>query len=241
MERAFDVPSIEHCLLELAGLFGFDWVCGGILPVTGMSPDEVSARIFIACGHAEWVRRYVERGYVFRDPIVAHLAKVRSAFTWEEAYAHCKRIEDVRLIRGEAEAFGLRCGIVVPVPTLDDNLAAISFGGADGDMSESAKAALSFAASYAVGRLLRVGPNRPASEAAITSREMDCLLWAAEGKSDWEIATILGISRSTVLKHMRSAREKLDAVNRTHAVVKAQRCRYIEVASARAHRRQGRQ
>ena len=54
--------------------------------------------------------------------------------------------------------------------------------------------------------------------ALVTARERDCLAWAAEGKTDWEIAAILGISVSTVRKHLASTREKLEAVNKYHAV-----------------------
>nr|WP_244613872.1 helix-turn-helix domain-containing protein [Nitrobacter winogradskyi] len=46
----------------------------------------------------------------------------------------------------------------------------------------------------------------------MTPREWDCLLWAGEGKTDWEISVIPGISRSTVTKHIMAARAKLGAV-----------------------------
>jgi LuxR family quorum sensing-dependent transcriptional regulator len=58
-------------------------------------------------------------------------------------------------------------------------------------------------------------------------READCLPGAVEGKSALDIAVILGITRSTVLKHLRSAGDKLDAANRAHAVVKAMRQKLI--------------
>ncbi|MCV3205681.1 autoinducer binding domain-containing protein [Mesorhizobium sp. YC-39] len=41
-----------------------------------------------------------------------------------------------RLIRGEAREFGLLHGHVVPVPTLDGKMAAISFGGQDPECSK---------------------------------------------------------------------------------------------------------
>lgn len=55
----------------------------------------------------------------------------------------------------------------------------------------------------------------------LTRREYDCLYWASTGKSDLEIANILGISRWTVIAHIQSAKYKLGAFNRTGAVVKA--------------------
>jgi LuxR family transcriptional regulator, quorum-sensing system regulator BjaR1 len=223
MEHAPDAIAVEHCLLELAGLFGFNAVFGGVVPDPDTPRDEIGSRILIQRIPPEWMRRYNERDYAFRDPIVSHLQLARAPFDWNEAYERCFRPEDVKLIRGEAREFGLRCGHVVPVPTLDGRITAISFGGDEAEGSDGARDALTFAASYAVGRLLHVPRQTRSADVKITPRETDCLLWAAEGKSDWDIATILGISRPTVLKHVRSARDKLDAANRTHAVVKAMR------------------
>jgi DNA-binding CsgD family transcriptional regulator len=59
-----------------------------------------------------------------------------------------------------------------------------------------------------------VGPD----EVHLTDRERDSLAWVAEGKSDWEIAVILGLSESTVRFHVDNGRRKLGAVNRTQAV-----------------------
>jgi LuxR family transcriptional regulator len=55
----------------------------------------------------------------------------------------------------------------------------------------------------------------------LTERECQILRWTALGKTSGEIATILGIATSTVSFHMAKILMKLDAVNKTHAVVKA--------------------
>jgi len=47
------------------------------------------------------------------------------------------------------------------------------------------------------------------------------LLWVSEGKSDWTIAEIIGISHATVRFHMNNIFKKLDANERTLATVKA--------------------
>ncbi len=52
----------------------------------------------------------------------------------------------------------------------------------------------------------------------LTNRELECMRWAAEGKTDDEVAIILGISRATVRFHLDQARNRLGAVNKTQAV-----------------------
>lgn len=63
--------------------------------------------------------------------------------------------------------------------------------------------------------------------AELTRREVECLGWAANGKSEWEISQILGISEHTSEKHLLSAKTKLGAANRVHAVAEAIRRGYI--------------
>jgi LuxR family transcriptional regulator len=55
----------------------------------------------------------------------------------------------------------------------------------------------------------------------LTSRQLEVLYWYAEGKMLQDIATIMDISMGTVEKHLRCARESLEAETTAHAVRKA--------------------
>lgn len=68
--------------------------------------------------------------------------------------------------------------------------------------------------------------GQPARE-KLSSREIECLRWAAAGKSGDEIAIILGISAYTVASYFKSAARKLDAVNRVQAIARALRMKLI--------------
>jgi LuxR family quorum sensing-dependent transcriptional regulator len=59
------------------------------------------------------------------------------------------------------------------------------------------------------------------AEITLSKREQEALQWAAEGKTEWEIGMILGLSEHTAEKFIRSACSKLKAGNRTHAVAQA--------------------
>lgn len=80
-----------------------------------------------------------------------------------------------------------------------------------------------FAANLAVGRFLQLHASAAAMPATMTPRERECLLWSSDGKTEPDIAKILEISTSTVSKHIASVRDKLDAMNKTHAVALALR------------------
>lgn len=53
---------------------------------------------------------------------------------------------------------------------------------------------------------------------SLTPRELEVLTWVARGKTAWETAKILRISKRTVDEHVQSITAKLGAVNRTQAV-----------------------
>ena len=51
--------------------------------------------------------------------------------------------------------------------------------------------------------------------------EIECLRWAAEGKTGWEIGKLLGISERTVVFHVENAARKLGVFGRRQAVARA--------------------
>ncbi|MBU6206414.1 MAG: helix-turn-helix transcriptional regulator [Alphaproteobacteria bacterium] len=61
----------------------------------------------------------------------------------------------------------------------------------------------------------------------LSKREVECLRWAAIGKTDLEISMIMNRSRATIRFHIHNASAKLDAVNRSQTVFKAAQLGYI--------------
>ena len=61
-------------------------------------------------------------------------------------------------------------------------------------------------------------------EFSLTSREAEVLWWVAQGKSNKELALILGISPRTVNKHLETVFEKMMVENRTAAARMALKC-----------------
>jgi len=54
--------------------------------------------------------------------------------------------------------------------------------------------------------------------APMTSRELQCMHWAAMGKTSWEIGVIIGVSQRTVNFHIARACEKLGTHRRQAAI-----------------------
>jgi DNA-binding NarL/FixJ family response regulator len=63
--------------------------------------------------------------------------------------------------------------------------------------------------------------HEPLRALGLTDREAEVLLWVAQGKSNAEIATILGISEPTAKKHVSNLLEKLGLESRANAMLRA--------------------
>jgi transcriptional regulator EpsA len=74
--------------------------------------------------------------------------------------------------------------------------------------------------------------KRPAG--LITPREIEVLIWVRDGKTNDEIADILGLSMLTVKNHLRHAMKKLDVRTRGQAVAKAIALGFLRAQGARA-------
>jgi len=58
---------------------------------------------------------------------------------------------------------------------------------------------------------------------ALTPRELEALRWTMDGKTAWEVGSILGITERTAVLHLNNAMRKLGSVNKHQAVLKALR------------------
>ena len=57
----------------------------------------------------------------------------------------------------------------------------------------------------------------------LTPRERDCLRWCGNGKTNWEIGRILGLSERTVEHYLARANRKLGTRSRAQAAALARK------------------
>lgn len=71
----------------------------------------------------------------------------------------------------------------------------------------------------------RVAEGRPIDDnlPELTAREREVLLWAAQGKTAWETATILAISSKTVEFHLSNCGRKLGGATKAQTILAAAR------------------
>ncbi|BCG76176.1 putative HTH-type transcriptional regulator y4qH [Mesorhizobium sp. 113-1-2] len=179
----------------------------------------------------EWQQRYFEMGYDRIDPIIKMSRKRASAFRWSEVYNDIGTTEEERRLFDEAATCGLRSGISVPLHGSDASLAIMSFAQLGGcEFQNKTITYLQLAALHFHLKLENFAdPIGFEKDPRLSSREKECILWTARGKSSREIGIILGITVNTVNFHIKSVFRKLDTSSRTVAAIKAINAGIIEL------------
>jgi LuxR family quorum sensing-dependent transcriptional regulator len=146
-------------------------------------------------------------------------------FEWSEAPFDAGRSPRAAEVMAIAREFGLNKGFLVPIFRNTGFQACVTIAGERPDHEPKAKRALHLISMYVHARCAALMGNEPDGQRqrVLSRRERDILAWAAEGKSSWEIATILGLRERTVNWYFEQSKKKLDAVTRTQAVIKALR------------------
>ena len=221
LERAATPDEVARLLVEAFARYGVSYIMAGTVPEPGLPTRRHGGFVLASTMPDGWTRRYVSQGYARHDPTVHRLCTSATPFDWSAVLPDTPTASRVM---EEACEFGIRAGITVPFVTLDGEPGGISVSGDRIEIDPAERVAVNLVATYAVGQLLLMN-SRPAARepARLSPREREALQWAAEGKTDIEIGMVMGITASGVDYHLRSARSKLDTVNRAHTVAQALR------------------
>ncbi|HEX8166364.1 MAG TPA: LuxR family transcriptional regulator [Beijerinckiaceae bacterium] len=221
LDEAASVAGVVEELRKLGRLFGYESFCIAGLP----EPGERFAPYVLVSGWPEgWMRRYDENGYAHVDPVMAQIRRTSLPVAWSEA-PYDRSDPGPSRVMNESPEFGLVEGVSVSVSTPKGIKAGASFSAGSFKPTKSERAALHLVALYAEGRAraLLGGEESPAPAPVLSPRQLECLKWAAEGRTAWEISVILSLSQRTVEQYLAGAAAALGAVNRVQAVAEAMR------------------
>jgi DNA-binding CsgD family transcriptional regulator len=127
--------------------------------------------------------------------------------------------------RAQARREGVHGGLCVPVPGPDGAAGSLALAVRHPRDQDALDKLQPQALLYSRHLLRACQPlmeaDRHRQAPRISRREMECLSWAAIGKTTWEISRVMDISEHTVIYYLRNAARKLGAVNRQQAVTKS--------------------
>jgi DNA-binding CsgD family transcriptional regulator len=195
---------------------GFTMVsCGG-------SRETPSGRIwefFFNTWPPEWLLEYQNNDYVRHDIVPAAARLSAAPFTWVELLRDRKQTPKQIEFQNRLREIGVVDGFAVPIhlPAGDIGLCVSVSTHVIEDTEE--RLALHVASLYAHCRCQALGGVFDASSAKnlLSPRELECLKWVLDGKSDTDIGAILGISHNTMHFHIERVKKKFGVRTRTQA------------------------
>ena len=225
IEQATDVASVKNALETSVSALGFQKYL--YLSVDFLFTRSERPTTFSNYPRA-WLDQYIGEQRYLLDPNLRVALQNILPFDWRDLRRSRNLTSKDQEFLDEAASHGLVDGITVPLHGPGPVRAFLNFAtdkqhalSEPGHASDKHAAHLVAIQLHSVlRRLLGVQPEESRAP-ELTSRELECLLWAARGKTSWETAAIIEISESTVNFHLTNAMKKLGVFSRAHAVAKA--------------------
>ena len=172
-----------------------------------------------------WVSWFDENGLAVSDPVHRASQMTSIGFVWSDVRHMIKLTRADLDVLGRARREGIGDGFTVPAHIPGEASGSCSFAvSPDGDVPERVLPAVQLIGGFAFESARRLNGVRdvaPGEPPILTDRQRDCVLWVARGKTDWEIAQILGLSEETVIQHLKLARERYGVPKRALLAVRA--------------------
>lgn len=181
-----------------------------------------------------WVSELERRGYAIDDPVHVASRRTNAGFVWHELGKLISLERRHRTILSRSRHHGLGDGFTIPAHVPGEPGASCSFAARAGcELPVSRLHCAELVGMHALRAARRLRPLAPLPpRPRLSRREVECLRLVALGKTDWEIAAILGLSLHTARQYVKSARAAYDAVSRTQLVVHGLRDAWISFEDA---------
>jgi LuxR family transcriptional regulator, quorum-sensing system regulator BjaR1 len=199
----------------LLALFGFQTFLMTELPLMpAMGPQNLFIRNNWS---STWWNRYISRRYYLHDPVSIASYNETRPFYWSDAAARYAKTAESIEVMTEAAAEGMREGLTF---SFSDGLSwksVVSIGRPTAERLTVPDLGILYLSSIHFGLALSVHKG-VARKHQLSGREKEILLWVACGKTAWEIGQIVGVSKTTVDRHLLHVRRNLGAATNAHAV-----------------------
>jgi len=216
--------DLKKICLAFCDHVGFEYYIYAICSFSSLSTPQIHS---LSNYPDAWYRRYFEENYQKHDPVVKYCLDNLAPVRWDQLLTMTQYVDAVgEEIMRNASAMGLVNGCSIPFKSPTGELVIFSLATCEEANIENRLLDVLPYAQLFSSKLFEayVKLNQTLSEAKsykLTEREIECLFWACEGKTAWEISRIIDVTERTIVFHLTSATKKLGAVNRQHAVAKA--------------------
>jgi DNA-binding CsgD family transcriptional regulator len=217
--------DIKEALSRFQNLFPFTRVIGGLARLTHHGAFDGFTNVVNVSYPEEWIRQYWQKGYFEVDPVFQNALQKPGTQHWGTTYQEATSPKQ-REFMAAAREFGLGDGITTGSADPACRVATFcSFASADTVDAARYMPLVEYFGYHIHIALLRTAPANAQSMdpcvKRLSLRELTILNWVKNGKTNWEIAQIMGVTERTIRFHVESIFSKLDVTSRSQAVATA--------------------
>ena len=217
--------DVRNVMVRFQGLFPFNRLLGGLARLGLGGQFEGFTNVVNVSYPDEWLYLYWKNGYASVDPVFQAASRSSGAQVWKRTYQQATSDDELEFIE-TAKGFGLADGITTSSVDPACGLATFfSFAGEQEVDAERYVHLVEYLGHHLHLALMRTARrNAPATEQCVkelSPREVTILNWIKNGKTNWEVGQILGVTERTVRFHLASIFSKLDVTSRSQAVAAA--------------------
>jgi DNA-binding CsgD family transcriptional regulator len=174
---------------------------------------------------AAWIERYSENRYDRIDPVIARAVGTMLPFAWTLESLKDPQTRKQKAFLEEAADAGIRRGLTIPIHDRQGKSSSLTLAefGIEPEFQQRIdrhQHSLHLIALHLHAKLRQDDHPEPQARPSLTPREIDCLQWAAKGKSASDIAEIMRISRRTVVFHTENAKQKFGVATLPQAIAR---------------------
>ncbi len=220
LSKVTTADALHEALETISNDMGFDFFALAHHP-TILDPHDPGVRLHNY--PPEWVKVYDDSGFGVSDPVRRASNRRLAGFAWSDIARLIAVTSGDRHVLARGWEHGVGDGYTIPANVPGEAIGSCSFA----VMAGRSLPADQIMVAEMVGGLAfecarRIHGDFPApATPRLTHRQTECVLWSGRGKTDWEIARIMGISHETVIQHLKLARERYGVQKRATLVVRA--------------------
>ena len=185
--------------------------------------QPVAMRYLFGWNIGAWGEHYAEQRLSRYDPAVQSVFTSPTAFSWLDVEQRVTNKSALGVF-DQARAFGAVGGLVVPIHgPLGEVMAVTLISEHHREIDQQTRMNMQVAATIFASRGLALAEieRETSPDPGLSRREIQCVFWINEGKTDWEIGRILGISEDTVAFHLKKVKAKLGVARRSQIPISA--------------------
>jgi LuxR family quorum-sensing system transcriptional regulator CciR len=170
----------------------------------------------------DWIALLETNGFWANDPVLVACQKSVTPFSWADLGDLIKLTPKQADYMEVAASQGLANGWTVPIHIPGEATGLCSFVlSSDRALPKSSLPAAQYLACFAFEAARRLAARGEPPSPKLTKRQIECVVLAARGKSDWVAGQILGLAPDTVHKYLEQAKARFGVSSRTELVVRA--------------------